>query len=199
MDGRGRGHSSNACSLLPDMQAREPGCSATSAAVTFGGAQVPECAVPAYLQDVVLPEKQPKLPENNHPPIRRGPPLPLCRTLRGEESGEQHAADPSCLPIMRPYSLASCSAPASLLWGGAEDAELHRSLSAHPAAPLQQGGSHNTKPPIVARAEQWHPGAPRNTPRPSSQAEGGCPHSQPDVATAGSAPQQWKITPLFPF
>lgn len=40
----------------------------------------PPGTVPAYLQDVVLPEQQPKLPEHNHPPIRRGPvPAPLLR------------------------------------------------------------------------------------------------------------------------
>lgn len=41
----------------------------------------PESAAPAHLQDVVLPEQQPKLPENNHPPIRMGPP-PLPPLLR---------------------------------------------------------------------------------------------------------------------
>ena len=43
--------------------------------------QPPKSVAPAYLQDVVLPEQQPKLPEKNHSPIRRGPPLPLRRTL----------------------------------------------------------------------------------------------------------------------
>lgn len=46
--------------------------------------QPPKSSVPAYLQDVVLPEQQPKLPENNHSPIRRGPPLPLRTWKRGE-------------------------------------------------------------------------------------------------------------------
>lgn len=41
----------------------------------------PASTAPAYLQDVVLPEQQLELPENNHPPIRRGPPQLLCRTL----------------------------------------------------------------------------------------------------------------------
>lgn len=61
---------------------QEPGRQESSDVTTSGSAKgsAPQ-ERRAYLQDVVLPEEQPKLPENNHPPIGQGPP-PLRRTLR---------------------------------------------------------------------------------------------------------------------
>lgn len=66
----------------PDTETQEPGRQESSDVTTSGSAKgsAPQ-ERRAYLQDVVLPEEQPKLPENNHPPIGQGPP-PLRRTLR---------------------------------------------------------------------------------------------------------------------